>query len=47
MNQPADTQNRRQWAQDETMKLGLGEAEFDAADKNHDGKLDLLNIKQD
>ena len=44
-NQPADAQNLTNWTKDEAMKIGVTEAQFDAADKNHDGQLDLKEIE--
>ena len=45
MNQPTDTQDLTNWTRDEAMKIGVTEAQFDAADKNHDGRLDLKEIE--
>jgi hypothetical protein len=45
MSQPADQQNLTEWTKEEAMKLGVTAAQFDAADKNHDGRLDLKEIE--
>lgn len=44
-NQAADTQNLTKWTKDEAMKIGVTETQFNAADKNHDGTLDLKEIE--
>ena len=45
MSKESDTKNASEWAKDDAMKYGVSEKEFNAADKNHNGKLDAQEIE--
>jgi len=45
MNKAATDASPAEWTKEEAMKAGITEQQFNAADKNHDGKLDQAEIK--
>lgn len=44
MSKESDAKNRSEWAKEDALKYGVTEKQFDAADKNHNGKLDAQEI---
>jgi hypothetical protein len=45
MSKESDVKNLSEWAKEDALKNGVTEKEFDAADRNHNGRLDAAEIE--